>query len=231
MGWHRERELPEFRAFFERVLQQADGPIAVADIERAHREVYARYHRALERVLPDAAELLAQLDAEQIEHLQNKLEENDRKFVRESVKGRVDDRRKRQAAKWVEHLESWVGRLEDEQRELILQHVRGFADLSSERLGDRRYRGGEVLRLVRSKAPAEEVVPTLRRLFIETHTWRRAEYQEKLRQRDRQTYEMLSALSATFTPEQRAHLSGRVRGYLRDINQLTAASARATSGT
>lgn len=232
MDWHRERELPQYRAFFERVLRQAErGPIAVADIEQAHREVYARYHQALERVLPDAAELLAQLDAEQVEHLQDKLEDNDRKFIRESVKGAVDERRKRQAGKWIEHLESWIGQLDAEQRDLVLQHVRGFADLSSDRLADRRYREGEVLRLVRGRAPREEVVATLHKLFIDTQSWRREDYREKLRQRDRQAYEMLSALSATFTPAQRAHLGKRVRGYVRDINELTASEVRVTSGT
>lgn len=231
MDWHRESELPQYRALFERLLRKADGPIPVSDIEQAHHELYARYHRALERVLPDAAELLSQLDAEQMDHLQNKLEDSDRKFIRESVKGSLEERRKRQAGRWVEHLESWVGHLEGEQRDLILEHVRGFADLSTERLADRRYREGELLRLVRSKAPREEVVATLRKLFIDTQTWRRAEYREKLRQRDRQVYEMISALSATLTPVQRAHLADRARGYVRDINELTAANARVTSGT
>jgi hypothetical protein len=231
MDWHRERELPRYRAFFERVLQQSEGPIPVEELERAHRELYVRYHQALERVLPDAAELLAQLDAEQMEHLQNKLEENDRKFVKESVKGPRDERRRRQASKWTDHLESWVGPLEGAQRELVLQHVRGFLDLSSERLADRRYREAEVLRLVRSKASAEQAVATLRRLFIDTSSWRHPDYQRKLRERDHQVLEMLSALSATFTAEQRAYLAKRCRGYMRDIGELTASSARATRGS
>lgn len=231
MDWHRERELPRYRDFFQRVARQADGPIPVPELERAHAELYVRYHQALERVLPDAAELLSQLDAEQVEHLQNKLEENDRKFVKESIRGKVDDRRRKQAGKWLEHLESWVGPLDEAQRELVLDHVRGFADLASERLADRRYRESEILRLVRARAPREEVVATLRKLFIDTHAWRRPEYQQKLRERDRKTFEMLSALSATFTPQQRAHLAKRCRGYMRDINELTADNARATRGS
>ena len=231
MDWHRERELPHYRDFFQHVAQQAEGPIPVAELQRSHAELYVRYHQALERVLPDAAELLSQLDSEQIEHLQNKLEENDRKFVKESIKGKVDDRRRKQAGKWVEHLESWVGGLDKPQRELVLEHVRGFTDLASERLADRRYRASELLRVVRAKAPREEVVATLRKLFIDTSSWRRPEYQEKLRERDRQTFGMLSALSATFTPQQRAHLEKRCRGYMRDINELTAEGARPTRGS
>jgi len=230
MHWHRERELPEYRAFFERVLRQSEGPFGVADLESAHRDLYARYHRMLERVLPDAAELIAQLDVEQVEHLESKFEQGDRRFLKETVRLPVDKRRREIAAKWVEHLESWVGDLDASQEELVLQHVRGFADMASERLADRRYRQREVLKLVRAKPPREQMIATLRTLFIDTHTWRSPEYLEKLKERDRQTYEMLAAVSATFTPEQRGHLANRVRGYLRDIDELTASTGSTSTG-
>lgn len=230
MDWHRARELPRYRAFFERVSQQANGPIPVAELQQAHAELQVRYHQALERLLPDAAELLAQLDAEQVEHLQNKLEENDRKFLKETVKRGIPERRREQASKWIDHLESWVGSLEPAQRDLVLEHVRGYADIAAERLADRRYREAEVLRLVRSKPTREEAVATLRKLFIETSTWRDPQYQRKLRERDRQTFRMLSALSETFTPEQRAKLAMRCRGYVRDIGEITASNAPARTG-
>jgi hypothetical protein len=38
-------------------------------------------------------------------------------------------------------------------------------------------------------------------------------------------------LSETFTAEQRGHLAERCRGYARDIVELTASSAKATSGS
>jgi hypothetical protein len=233
MGWHRESELPRYYAFFDRVLQQSEGPIPVAELERAHAELYARYHRMLERILPDAADLLAQLDAEQMQHLQDKLAENDRKFVKDFVGIEVEKRRRQQARKWIDHLESWVGPLEDSQKELVQRHVRGYADIAAERLADRRYREAELLRIVRTKPPRDETIATLRRLFIDTQTWRSAEYRQKLRQRDRQVFEMLSALSATFTPEQRMHLARRLRTYMRDIDELAAGSPRgvATGGS
>lgn len=231
MGWHRERELPRYHVFFERVLQQAGAPIPVAELEAAHRELYVRYHQALERLIPDAADLLMQLDAEQIEHLQDKLARNERKFVKEFVRTDVDKRRREQSRKWIEHLESWVGPLEDAQKDLVLTHVRGYADIAADRLADRRYRADEVLKLVRAKPSREQAMAALRRLFIDTNTWRSADYQRKLRQRDHQVFEMLSALSATFTPEQRAFLAKRLRGYMRDIDTLRAASERGAAVT
>jgi hypothetical protein len=225
MGWHRQRELPRYYAFFDRVLQQTEGPVPVAELERAHAELYARYHQVLERILPDAADLLAQLDAEQLQHLQDKLAENQRKFVKDFVDAKVEKRRRDQAGKWVDHLESWLGPLDDSQKDLVLTHVRGYADIAAERLADRRYREAEILRIARTRPPRDQAIAALRRLFIDTQTWRTPEYQQKLRERDHQVFEMLSALSATFTPEQRAHLAKRLRTYMRDIDDLRDAAA------
>jgi len=227
---HRQRELPQYRAFLRFALERADAPFSEADVERMHDDVRSYYHRTLEYVLPDAAELLSQLDAEQIQSLQDKLDEDDRKYRREASKSRLDERRRKEADKFVEHLESWVGDLSDEQKELVLQRVQAFEDFSKERLADRRYRESEVLRLVRSHVPHEEMVASLRRLFIDTDGWRPAAYREKLRQRERQVSTMLADLSATFTPEQRAHFAGRLRGFLRDIDELTAVNDRAPAG-
>lgn len=227
---HRQRELPQYRAFLRYALDRADAPFSEADVERMHDDVRGYYHRTLEYVLPDAAELLAQLDAEQVQRLQDKLDEDDRKYRREASKSRLDERRHKEAAKFVEHLESWVGDLSGEQKELVLQRVQAFEDFSKDRLADRRYRESEVLRLVRSHVPREEMVASLRRLFVDTDSWRSPAYRAKLRQRERDVSTMLADLSATFTPEQRAHLAGRLRGFLRDIDELTAANERPGGG-
>ncbi len=231
MGWHRANELPGYREFFRAVLARLEGPVTVEEIAQSHRELRGHYYRALEHVLPDAAELLARLDAGQVEHLQAKFEKGNRKFLEESVKGALEERRQRDARKYIDHLESWVGPLTSSQEDLVMARVREFADLSSERLADRRFRQGEVLEMIRARASREEMIAGLRRLFIDTDSWRRPEYVRKLRERDQQAYELFSALSDTLTAAQREHLAQRVRGYMHDINELTASRTRATAGT
>jgi hypothetical protein len=45
-----------------------------------------------------------------------------------------------------------------------------------------------------------------------------------MRSRDERLFEMIAALSATLSPEQRAHFQKRMRGFMRDITELTAAT-------
>ena len=66
------------------------------------------------------------------------------------------------------------------------------------------------------------MIAELRRLLVDTESWRRADYVRKLRERDEQLFEMISALSATLTADQRTHLHNRIRGFLRDISELSA---------
>jgi hypothetical protein len=61
----------------------------------------------------------------------------------------------------------------------------------------------------------------LKRLFIDTDSWRRPEYAAKLRARDQEMHTVIADLSATLTDGQRAHLQKRIRRFLGDISTLT----------
>jgi uncharacterized membrane-anchored protein YhcB (DUF1043 family) len=224
MSWHRSRELPEYRRFFERVLAESREPFTVDEIAQAYGDLRAHYHRTVEQVLPDVADFFLQLDSVQVAQMERKFADDNRKFVRESVKGTPEERRERRVKRFAMHLEGWLGRLEDGQRDLIEDYYRDLADFSEERLGERRFRQAETLALIRSKPSKDQMVAGLRRLFIETDSWRRPEYTRKLKERDRRFFDMLAKLSATLTPEQRERLQDRIRGYVRDISTITASN-------
>jgi hypothetical protein len=122
------------------------------------------------------------------------------------------------------HLEEWTGGLDDAQRDLVDASVRALPDTAPERLADRRYRQSETLALIRARPSREQMVAGLRRLLVDAESWRRPEYLQKMRERDRITFDMIAQLSATLTPAQRQHFQGRLRGYIRDITYLTASN-------
>jgi len=124
--------------------------------------------------------------------------------------------------KYIDQFEEFTGKLATGQREIIVSAVARMPDVTDERLGDRRYRQLEVLNLVRSRAPREKMVAELKRLFIDTETWRRPEYVKKMRERDERVFEAVSELSATLTAEQRASVQRTMRGYVKDISAIIA---------
>jgi hypothetical protein len=222
MAWHREQELPEYRRFVEALIVKVEDGVSVEEAREAHRTLRGYYHRALGHVIPDLAELLVQLDAEQATQLERKFADENRKLVRESVKGSPRERFEKRVERYLEHIEEFTGKLSEPQRELVAAHLKPMAELNDERMGDRRYRQAELMAMVRTQPSREQAAAQLRRLLIETETWRRPEYQEKLRDRDERMFEMIAALSTTLTAEQRSHMKARLRGFVRDLSELTA---------
>ena len=221
MSWHRSHELPEYRRFLERVLAESREPFTVAEIADGYREIRLHYQRTAEQVLPDVADFFLQLDSVQLAQMEKKFADDNRKFVRDSLKGTPQERLERRVKRFRMHLESWLGDLEDSQEALVDGYYRDLPDYVEERLGERRFRQAETLALIRAKPSREQMVEGLRRLFVASE-WRRPEFTKKLAERDRRFFEMFARLSATLSDKQRAHLQARIRGYMRDITEISA---------
>ena len=222
LAWHRTEELPRYRTLLETMLAKSARAFEPGDIASHQGELRAAYHRLVAQVIPDTAEFISTLEAAEVEQMERKFAEDNRRFVRESVKGTPEERLERRVRRFLGHLESWVGKLTAEQKALVVSRYPELRDVSEELLGERRFRQSELLALIRSRPTRPALEAGLRRLFIDTDSWRRPEYAAKLRARDGQLHMLISDLSATLTPAQRAHLQNRIRRFLGDITTLTA---------
>ncbi|MGZ5104004.1 MAG: DUF6279 family lipoprotein [Usitatibacter sp.] len=223
-AWHRSQELPEYRHFLERMLERSADGLSAGEAREAYRELRVYYDRTIERVIPDIADFLLHLDPLQVAQLEHKFASDNEKLVRDSVKGSAEDRREKRAERFIDTIEEFVGPLSGAQRDLVSRHVGALDDLTGERLGDRRYRQAETLAMIRANVPREVMLAGLRRLLVDTASWRRPEFQRKLHERDERVFEMAAALSDTLTSRQRTHLRERLRGFIHDIAELTASS-------
>ena len=222
MAWHRANELPQYRHFLEHVLDESAEPFTVKEIGDAYADLRNHYHSMVEYLLPDVADFFRQLDPDQVAQMEKKFADDNRKFVKESLSGTPADRVKRRADKFMQHMENWLGTVTPAQKTLVLQRMELVPDMVEERLADRRYRQGETLAMIRGRVPKEAMVAGLHRLLIDTESWRRPEFAQRLRERDQRTFELLAALSATLTREQRTYLQARIHRYMQDITSLTA---------
>lgn len=221
-AWHRAQELPQYRRFFESVLAEAQDDITVDEAAGAYRDLRTYYHRAVERLLPDIADFLLGLDSLQAAQMEKRFEKENRKIVAEAADGSVEDRRSARLDRFVSHLEQFVGPLTDAQRDMAAAYIASQPELLDERIADRRYRQAGVLAIVKSRPPREQAIAELRRLFIEPESWRNAAYRQKLEARDRQLFTFIARLSQSLSAEQRAAFQRRIRGFMRDITEITA---------
>lgn len=222
-AWHRAQELPAYRRFFEKVLAQAGDNITVDEAAADDGELRGHYRRAAERLLPDIADFLLGLDSLQAMQMERRFNKDNAKMVAEASDAPADERNEKRAERFATHLEQFVGSLTDAQRRMVAGYIASQPELIDERLADRRYRQGAVLAIVKAKPPREQAIAELRRLFVDPESWRNADYRRKLELRDRRLFELIARLSASLSPEQRAAFQRRVRGFMRDITDITAA--------
>jgi hypothetical protein len=220
LSWHRSRELPAYGALLASIEASLEGGLTAEEVRKAHREMRRGYHRVVEQVLPHMADLLLQLDAEQVESMERKFADDNRRAAKDAVN--PEERRSRGIRKTIEHFEAWTGTLEASQRELVAARLRALPDISADYMADRRYRQAETLVLIRAKPDREAMIAGLRRLLIDTETWRRPDYLRKLQERDTRNFEMIAVLGSTLSSEQQAHLHRRLRGFMADITTLVA---------
>ncbi len=219
LAWHRSQELAGYARFLESVARRSDRAFTDEEVTEAWADVRADYRRVVEHLLPDAADFLASLDEKQLAHLQRRFDEENRKFVTESTRGTPGERRAEAAKRTIGHLREWIGPLDERQRAIVEAWAQSTPPLTEERLADRRYRQSEAIALARSR-DRQRIVAGLHRILLETETWRRPELREKLHAREQATLHMIAVLSATLTPAQRAHLRGRIGGYVQDITRI-----------
>lgn len=222
IAWHRQAELPQYQRSIEALIAKVDMKVSVDEARATYGLARDYYHRSVEHLLPDVADVLLMLDPQQIAQIEKKLADDDRKLVKESVKGTAEDRRMKRSQRFVEQFEEWTGTLSSAQREIVIRGTLGLSDNTEERLGDRRYRQTEIVELIRKRPAREQMIATLRKLLIDTESWRRPEYTKKLRERDEHLIAVVSELSATLTPEQRQSVQRKMRGYVKDISSITA---------
>ena len=228
-AWHRERELPEYRRFLEKVLAQAEDNISVEEAAADYRELRGFYHRAVERLLPDMADFLVRLDSVLAKQMEKRFAKDNRKVVSDAREDSGEDRREKRLERLVTHLEQFIGPFSDAQRSMAASYIAAQPELTEERLADRRYRQAALLALVKAKPSREEAAAELRRLFVDTESWRSPEYTRKLRLRDLVFFDFISRLSASLNADQRAAFQKRVRGFMRDITEITASRPSAAS--
>lgn len=220
--WHRETELPTYERDLRDAVRRTDRPLTLEDARWVNKTLRGYYDRTVEQALPDMAELLLQLDAEQTRHFERRFAKESLKIEKDTARGTAEERAEHRAEKMIDQIETYTGRLSREQRALVAQDVRTMVDIAYMRLADRIVRQELIVALVRAKPPKAELVAGLRRVLMQTESWRKPEYTQALARRDDQVAEMMVALSHTWTPEQRVSVQRKLRAYLNDVSSLIA---------
>jgi hypothetical protein len=222
-AWHRARELPRIEAFLAELERLAPQDVSAAQACALAPQVRGFVRTLVDQAEPSLAKLATSLEAEQLRHLEQKYSRNNAKFRKEWVQLTPRELLDKRVESAVERGERVYGRLDAAQRSVLRSQLQNTAFNPERSLAERQGRQQEVLRLLRglneqraSPAQAREQVHTL---LERTFTTSQTGYQEAMVQ---ENCRLLAALHNSTTPAQRETAVERLRGWQRDLRELSA---------
>ena len=216
LGWHRAVALPQYAKLAGEAAARVERGLTRADVDWLYATLEAQAREGLRAAAAEAAPLLDRLEPAQLEHFEQRLREENRKFERENLKGGRAERRQRRLKRTIERLEDWVGALGAEQEELVRRYNDSAPMFIELRDRDRKRRQAELVAMLRAREARK-------RLADWAAAWDRTRepaYEAAFREWRAAYAGMIADLDRTLTAEQRRAVAARLRGFAADFEQL-----------
>jgi len=219
VSWHRSQALPRYARLAEEAGARLERGATRDDLVWGYDVLREEAREALQQAGTGLGDFLDRLTPAQIEGLERRFAEDNRKYAERWLAGTLAERRARRFKRLVHELEDWLGELSDVQ----LERVREFSErapLNAElRDRERRRLQAELLAMLRARSSAS-------RLADWAAHWdrgREPEFAVANQAYLEDMFTMLAGLERSLSADQRRHVVRRLRGYARDFRVLTAA--------
>lgn len=216
LAWHRRHALPQYARLADDAAARLERGASRADLVWGYDAFLGQARESVRAAAAQVAGLIDGLSAEQIDHLEQRIAEDNRRFAKENLAGTVQERRESRRRRNVQRLEEWLGELTEAQLERVTRYSERAPLTEELRDKDRRKRQAELLAIVRTRESGH-------RLADWAAGWDRGRdpaYEAAYRAQVDEYLDMLADILATLTPQQRRTVVTRLRGLASDFTSL-----------
>jgi hypothetical protein len=218
LRWHRAQELPQYAREADEAARRVARGLSREDVLWGYDAFVARAEASLRMAVEQAAPMLDRLDAGQLQHMQERLAEENRKFAREYLRGAERERRERRTRRVVERLEDWVGTLSKAQTERVRQYSERMPLIDEMRDQDNKRLQTEVLAIVR----AHEAQKRLAERLADRERGRDPLYVKARAESWSEFHALIIDIDRLASAEQRARTVSELRRYAEEFRALAA---------
>ena len=221
---HREQELPLIIAYLDRVerfiREPEDAPGTACLVDGA----LLLYQRHAQLAVDLAVPLLVALDSDQIRHLEKYMRQRQQDAVERYLNPDPQHRKEARKERITERIETWTGKLNASQRQMVDQALEHIPDLSASWLEYRAQRFDMLLLMLKTGAGAASL-----RAYLEDWWVHRdgtsAESREQWRLAQQEFVLLMGNLVTTLTSRQYAALENRLGDIRRDLAAFSSPAA------
>ncbi len=228
-AWHRRTQLPDYTTLLIQVHLEALEPITAQRVCSWWDSSRSRIDVALERMVAPAAELLLTLTPSQIEHIERRYAKINAEFRDEHLQADRAQRLKASVKRTVERTETFYGRIDEPQRDLIAKAVQQSPFDPEVWFTERKARQQEALQMLRrlklEGAGADQAQAALRAYFERMAHSPRAEYRRYAQTLVQYNCQFAADLHNATSAAQRQVLVQKLKGWEADLRALSANAA------
>ena len=217
---HRSEQLPAIAQTLEEVGARAHRGMVEEDVRWSLLRGRELLESSAALLLPSVASTLADLDAEQREHLAEYLAEQINEYAdRYADDLSHDEQLERATERTVGRIERWTGTLSEEQVALVHDANRSMPDVAADWISYTQSRRGELLGLLESGAKAPAIEELLRKRWL-LHNAMPERLARIRSQRIEARIAMIARIDRSLDSMQREHFVSRLQDLAEDTRSL-----------
>lgn len=224
-AWHRTTQLPDYAQWLATWKQRAGGNVSGEEVCRWTEVARERMQTALDRAVPQAAELLPSIEPAQWQHLERRWAERNAELRREHAQPGRDARLEAALDRSIDRGEQFYGPLSAAQKKLLLEGILGQPMQAEDWLEAREQRQKELLQQLRRAQQEPDAARRTVALRETLQRYMRPAADERQAQWQRYGCELTARLHNSTSAKQRQHLRERLGAWEEDIRALAAAGA------
>ena len=227
--WHRSQELPAYVDLMRQVGNRIALGLSGEDVAWAISNARNRYRKLTARAAADAAPIVASLTSEQLQQIEKKFSDNNRRFARDYIEGDPRSSRHKRATQLEDHFRDWIGNLSDQQEQRIDRFVDEFGHMQVLRLEDRKRTQQEFLALARAERDPGRLALRLGALFSSPEAGRSAEFRLAMARYEAEIATLILDINRLLSPQQRRRAERRALNYVEDLVILSSTQSAAVT--
>ena len=220
VSWHKQNELPDYVHYASTVRNHIDAGLTRKDVSDLYDRYLGLRLRLYNKLIRKAGTFLAMVNAEQLSHLQDRMEEDNQKIEKQVVLP-LPERMKIREEQMVEQFEEWIGDLTDRQEKMIEEFNRTLPVWSKDRLAFRKAKQKEFLTEVeKARFDSGKIEYFLNETMVRDWELERTPYHRKMRHSGELLRGFLLTMYQTLTSGQKDYLLSRLDDIITEFREI-----------
>jgi len=219
LRWHRTTQLPQYAQALRKIRSDLNNGLSEEKAGMILTELERYWVDVLDRMAPDAAELLITATETQQQELKDSFAEKNEEYEEEYISVAEDERLENIVDDLTENFERWLGPLTDEQKLIVVQGVNKFIPVHVERLSYRKVWQSRLINAMEMKNTTQAKRDIIS-LLSEPKKHRPQTLKDKLNINRILSTRLFLEINNLMTAEQQAHLNEEIEYYATSFEEL-----------